>query len=137
LIPAGVQNAEGILSTAYLKDPDDPTWNSDVGMTAWKAFMAKYYPEGSVHESSNIFGYTVAQGLIKVLRQCGDDLSRENIMARAANLKGFVPDLVLPGIAVNTSPTDYYPFEPLQMQKFEGSKQDHRWERFGETISGR
>ena len=137
IIPAGVQNAVGILSTAYLKDADDPAWTDDVGMTAFRAFMAKYYPDGSVHDSSNIYGYTVAQGLIQVLKQCGDDLSRENVMRQAANLKRFVPDLVLPGIVVNTSPTDFFPFDSMQMLRLQGAKLDRRWERFGDIISDR
>jgi len=133
MTPAGIQNGQGIISSAYLKDADDPAWANDKAMNDWRAFMAKYYPEGNVHDGGNVYGYTVAQGLIQVLKQCGDDLSRENIIRQAANLKDFTPDLVLPGIKVNTSPTDYYPIESEQLIKFEG---DH-WVRFGEILSSR
>ncbi len=133
MIPAGLENGQGIVSSFYLKDSSDPAWANDKGMNDWRAFMAKYYPEGNVNDGSNVYGYTVAQGLIQVLKQCGDDVSRENIMRQAANLKDFVPDLVLPGIKVNTSPTDFYPIESVQMQKFQGKT----WVRFGEVISDR
>ncbi|HEX7926443.1 MAG TPA: ABC transporter substrate-binding protein, partial [bacterium] len=131
LTPAGLENSKGLISTAYLKDPVDPEWASDADMKEWKAWMGKYYPDGNLADASNVFGYVVAQGLIQVLKQCGDDLTRENVMKQAASLKNFAPKLVLPGITVNTSPTDYYPFEQEQLIKFNGKS----WERFGKILS--
>jgi branched-chain amino acid transport system substrate-binding protein len=131
MIPAGVENGQGLISSFYLKDADDPQWANDPAMLKWRAFMKKYYPEGNEHDGGNVYGYTAAQGITQVLKQCGDDLTRENVMRQAANLKNFEPDLVLPGIKVNTSPTDYYPIEQVQLLKFAGS----RWERFGEILA--
>jgi branched-chain amino acid transport system substrate-binding protein len=131
MIPAGLENGQGLISSFYLKDQADPQWANDAGMLKWRAFMKKYYPEGNVNDGSNIYGYTVSQGIIQVLKQCGDDLTRENVMRQAANLKNFEPDLTLPGIKVNTSPTDYYPIQQVQLLKFAGN----RWERFGDILS--
>jgi branched-chain amino acid transport system substrate-binding protein len=133
MIPAGVENGQGILSSFYLKDSSDPQWANDPGMNKWRAFMNKYYPEGNQNDGNNIYGYTVAQGLVQVLKQCGDDLTRENVMRQAANLKDLELDLLLPGIKVNTSPTDFYPIEQVQLLKFVGS----RWERFGSILTDR
>jgi branched-chain amino acid transport system substrate-binding protein len=131
IIPAGIDRAQGLLSSFYLKDADDPAWANDPGLNAWRSFMQKYYPQGSLHDGSNIFGYTAAQALVQVLRQCGDTLTRENVMRQAANLKNVELDLLLPGIKLNTSPTDYFPVEQAQMQRFVGT----RWERFGPIVS--
>ncbi len=125
--PAGFENAQGIISSAFLKDPTDPQWRDDPGMKDWSAFMDKYYPEGNKTDSSNVFGYIAAKVLVQVLTQCGDDLTRGNVMAQAANLKHFTVDQLLPGITVNTSPTDFHPLEQLQMMRFEGEK----WVLFG------
>jgi len=133
MTPAGLENGQGIISSFYLKDADDPQWAKDPNMEKWRAWMGKYNPDANVHDGNNVYGYTVAQGLIQVLKQCGDDLTRANVMRQAANLKNFVPDLVLPGIKVNTGPTDYYPIEQVQLLKFVGS----RWERFGEILADR
>ncbi len=133
MIPAGLENGQGLISSFYLKDYADPQWANDKGMLAWESFMKKYYPEGNLNDGSNIYGYTVAQGLIQVLKQCGDDLTRENVIRQAANLKDFEPSLVLPGINVNTSPTDFYPIEQVQLLKFEGK----RWVRFGDILADR
>jgi len=130
LVPAGLENSQDIISSAYLKDPDDPAWAKDPGMEKWRAWMAKYYPDGNAHDVFNVFGYTVAQTMVQALKQCGDDLTRENVMRQAANLKNFEPDLTLPGIKVNTSPTDYYPVEQVQLIKFVGKT----WERFGQIL---
>ena len=121
----------GLVSTQYLKDPLDAAWDNDAGMKDWKAFMAKYYPEGDLKDASNVFGYTVAQGLVQVLKQCGDNLTRENVMRQAANLKDLQLPLALPGIKVNTSPTDFAPFQQEQMVRFDGKQ----WVRFGEIMS--
>jgi branched-chain amino acid transport system substrate-binding protein len=131
LTPAGLDKSVGLISTQYLKDPLDSTWASDKGMNDWKAFMAKYYPDGDLKDASNVFGYTAAQGLAQVLKQCGDNLTRENVMRQAANLKNFEPTLILPGIKVNTSPTDFAPIQQEQMVRFNGKE----WVRFGDIMS--
>jgi branched-chain amino acid transport system substrate-binding protein len=132
LKPAGFENAEGIYSTGYLKDQNDPQWKDDPGMKKWFAFMDKYYPEGDKTSSFNVYGYTVAQNLHKVLLAAGKNLTREGVMKAAANMKDLELDLLLPGIKVNTSPTDFYPIEQNQMMRFKGGK----WEFFGPIISG-
>ena len=131
LTPAGLDKSVGLISTQYLKDPLDDAWKNDQGMNDWKAFMAKYYPEGDLKDASNVFGYTAAQGLVQVLKQCGDNLTRENVMRQAASLKDLQLPLALPGILVNTSPTDFAPFQQEQMVRFDGKQ----WVRFGEIMS--
>jgi branched-chain amino acid transport system substrate-binding protein len=132
LKPAGFENATGILSTYYLKDPTDPTWKDDPAIKQWASFMDKYFPEGDKTSSFSVYGYLTAQTMVQVLKQCGDELTRENVMRQAANLKDFAPDLLLPGIKINTSPTDYYPIEQMQMSRFNG---DHGV-LFGPVIAG-
>ncbi len=132
LKPAGLENAKGILSTGYLKDQTDPQWANDPGFKNWVAFMDKYFPDGDKTSSFTGYGYTVAQTLVQVLKQCGDNLTRENVMKQAANLKDLQQDLFLPGIKINTSPTDFYPLDQNQMMKFNGE----RYEYFGPVISG-
>jgi ABC-type branched-subunit amino acid transport system substrate-binding protein len=132
LKPAGLEFARDIISTAYLKDPTDPAWNNDPGVQAWRAFMDKYYPDGDKTNSNNIYGYAVAQTMVQVLRQCGDDLTRDNVMKQAASLKNFSSDVLLPGITINTSPDDYFPIEQMQLMKFNGTS----WELFGDIITG-
>jgi branched-chain amino acid transport system substrate-binding protein len=132
LKPAGMENAKDIVSTAYYKDPTDPTWKDDVGFKHWAEFMAKDFPEGDKSSSFTVYGYSVAQTLVQVLKQCGDNLTRENVMKQAANLKDFEPEMLLPGIKVNTSPTDFYPIEQMQLMRFNGQ----RWELFGPVLSG-
>ncbi len=129
--PAGYENDQGILTTAYLKDPKDPTWKNDAPMNEWRAFMTKWYPEGDQDDASTVFAYGVAKGLEQVLRQCGDDLTRENIMKQAANLN-FEIGIYLPGTKIKTSPTDFAPLEQLQMMRFKGES----WELFGPLMSG-
>ncbi|MBR1221772.1 ABC transporter substrate-binding protein [Bradyrhizobium sp. U87765 SZCCT0131] len=131
LKPAGLENAQGIISVNYGKDPGDPTWDKDPGMTKWRAFMDKYYPEGDKNSSFNTYGYGVAQLLEIVLRQCGDDLTRENVMRQVASLKNVNTDLALPGITITTSPTDFRVIKQLQMIRFKGE----RWESFGPIIN--
>jgi branched-chain amino acid transport system substrate-binding protein len=130
--PAGTENAQGIISSAYLKDPTDPQWNNDAGMKAWNEFLDKYYPEANRADASVMYGYTVAQGLVHVLKACGDDLTRANIMKQAASIKELELGGLLPGIKVNTSATDFAPISQLQLMKFKGET----WERFGEILSG-
>ena len=129
--PAGYEASQGILSTNYLKDPKDPQWKNDPAMNEWRAFMNKWYPEGDQEDASTVFGYGVAKGLEQVLRQCGDDLTRENVMRQAANLN-FEIGIYLPGTKIKTSPTDFAPLEQLQMQRFEGET----WQLFGPLMSG-
>jgi ABC-type branched-subunit amino acid transport system substrate-binding protein len=129
--PAGYENDQDILSTNYLKDPKDPTWKNDPAMNEWRAFMNKWYPEGDQDDVSTVFGYGVAKGLEQVLKQCGDDLTRENVMRQAANLN-FEIGIYLPGTRIKTSPTDFAPLEQLQMMRFKGES----WELFGPVMSG-
>jgi branched-chain amino acid transport system substrate-binding protein len=129
--PAGYENDQGILSTAYLKDPTDAQWKNDPGMNEWRAFMTKWYPEGDQADASTVFGYGVVQGLVQVLKQCKDDLTRENVMRQAANLN-FEIGIYLPGTRIKTGPTDYAPLEQLQMMRFK----DESWELFGPIMSG-
>ena len=133
LKPAGLDTSQGILSAYYAKDGSDPQWDNDEGMQRFTAFLAKYAPDYSRNDISTVYGYGVAQAMVQVLRQAGDDLTRANVMKQAANLKNFVPDIVLPGIRLDTSPSDHYPIEQLQMMRFRGDK----WELFGPVISGR
>ena len=132
LKPAGLDNAQGILTTAYIKDPTDPQWKNDAGYKDWLAFMDKYHPEGDKTSSFTVYGYTVAQALAQVLKQAGDDLTRENVMKQAANLKSVTLPMLLPGVAMNTSANDFYPLEQMQMSVFKGES----FERFGPVISG-
>ena len=132
LKPAGFEISKGILSTNYVKDATDPTWKDDPGYKEWLAFMDKYYPDGDKTNSFVVEGYIAAQALVQVLQQCGDDLTREHIMSQAANLHALALPMLLPGITVNTSPTDFAPIKQLQMMRFTGE----RWERFGAIING-
>ena len=130
LKPAGLEKAVGVISTQYLKDPTDPQWVNDPAIKEWKAFMAKYYPEGNLADASNVYGYAVAQTMEQVLKQAGNDLSRANIMKQAANLKNFRTELLLPGIRINTSATDFAPIESEQLIRFDGEK----YIRFGAIL---
>jgi branched-chain amino acid transport system substrate-binding protein len=130
--PAGFENAQGILSAAYAKDGADPQWDNDPGMKKFFAFLEKYYPDANRLDGAVVFGYGVAQTLVKVLEVCGDNLTRENVMKQAASLKDFAPDTLLPGVTINTSATDFAPIEQLQMMRFKGEK----WELFGDIIGG-
>ena len=130
LTPAGLDKSVGIISTQYLKDPTDKAWENDPAMVKWTAFMKKYYPEGSLTDASNLYGYAVAQTLVQTIKQCGDNLTRENVMRQAANLKDLELDVALPGIKINTSPTDFAPIESEQLIRFDGKQ----WVRFGEVI---
>jgi branched-chain amino acid transport system substrate-binding protein len=130
--PAGFENAQGILSAAYAKDGADSQWDNDPGMKKFYAFLEKYYPEANKLDGSVVFGYGVAQTMVKVLEMCGDDLTRANVMKQAASLKDFAPDTLLPGVKITTTATDFAPIEQLQMQRFKGEK----WELFGDIISG-
>jgi branched-chain amino acid transport system substrate-binding protein len=129
--PAGFDNAQGIISSAYLKDPTDPQWKNDAGMKAWHEFLDKYFPEANRADASVMFGYTVAQAMVHVLKACGDNLTRENVMKQAASIKDLELGGLLPGIKANTSATDFAPLSQLQLQRFKGDT----WEQFGDIIS--
>jgi branched-chain amino acid transport system substrate-binding protein len=129
--PAGMEASQDIISSAYLKDPTDPQWKEDAGMKGWNAFLDKYFPEADRADASVMYAYTVAQGLVYVLKNCGDDLTRENIMKQAAAIKNLELPGLLPGIKVNTSATDFAPISSVQLMKFKGQT----WDRFGEIIS--
>ena len=132
LKPAGFENAQDLLSAAYAKDGADPQWDNDEGMKKFYGFLAKYAPDANRTDASVVYGYGQAQTVVQVLKQAGDELTRANIMKQAANLKDFEPDTLLPGVKINTSATDFYPIEQLQMQRFKGEK----WDPFGPIISG-
>jgi len=132
LKPAGLENARGILAANYLKEPGDPLWSNDPAYGEWLDFMDRYFPDGDKNSTYSIYGYTVAQTLVQVLKQCGDQLTRDNVMKQAANLKGLRLGMLLPGIAINTSATDYAPIEQMQMIRFSGE----RWEPFGPVLTG-
>jgi ABC-type branched-subunit amino acid transport system substrate-binding protein len=129
--PAGLENSKGVISTNYGKDPLDPAWKDDAGMKKYFEFMAKYFPDGDKDSSFNTYGYSTAQLMVHVLKECGDNLTRENVMKQATSLKNVQLDLSLPGIVGSTSPTDYRVNKQLQMMKFDGQ----RWELFGPIIT--
>ncbi|UYN94068.1 MAG: ABC transporter substrate-binding protein [Enhydrobacter sp.] len=131
LKPAGFENSQGIVTAAYLKDPTDKQWDNSDDMKAWRVWMAKYNPSASLADGFNVYAYAVSYTLHKTLEQCGNELTRANLMKQAANLKKLTVPLLLPGITVNTSPTDYYPIQSERLQRFEGET----WELFGEVMS--
>jgi branched-chain amino acid transport system substrate-binding protein len=129
--PAGFENGQGIISSSYLKDVSDPQWKDDAGVKAFDEFLAKYFPEGNRIDVNLMYGYTVAQGLVHVLKNCGDNLTHENVMKQAASIKDLELGGLLPGVKINTSATDFAPISQLQLMKFKGES----WERFGEILS--
>jgi branched-chain amino acid transport system substrate-binding protein len=132
LTPAGLDKSVGIISSAYLKDATDSKWANDKAIAEWRQFMNKYYPEGNQADVFNVYGYTVAMTIAQVLKQCGDNLTRENVMRQAANMKGFRVETLLPGIAISTSAADFAPIEQVQLERFNGKQ----WELFGEVMGG-
>ncbi|UPJ59528.1 ABC transporter substrate-binding protein [Bradyrhizobium sp. 192] len=130
--PAGFENAQGIISSQYFKDPTDAQWKTDPAMIAWNEFLDKYYPEANRADASVMYAYIVSQGLVHVLKACGDNLTRENIMKQAANIRDYEPAGLLPGIKVNTSASDFAPISQVQLIRFKGE----HWERFGDILSG-
>ena len=130
LQPAGLEKSVGLITALHYKDPTDPQWKNDSAMMNWIAFMKKYYPEGDIKEGYNVWGYAAAQTLVQVLKQCGDNLTHENVMRQAANLKNLEIPVLLPGIRINTSPTDFYPIKQIQLARFDGK----RWVLFGDVI---
>ncbi len=132
ITPAGPEKAVGMLSTAYLKDPTDPIFNDDAGMKEWRTFMAKYMPDGDVTDASYVFAYAVSKTMLQVLKQCGGDFSRANVMKQAESLHDLELPVVLPGIKVNTSHTDHRPITSMQFMKWDGKT----WVRFGDLLTG-
>jgi branched-chain amino acid transport system substrate-binding protein len=132
MLPAGPANGVGIISSAYVKDPTDPSWDNDAGMKEWRSFMAKYYPDGDVKDGGNVSGFAFTHTMLHVLKQCGNDLSRENMMKQATNLQDVENPMLLPGIKLNTSPTNYHPIRQLQLMRWTGKT----WDRFGDVIAG-
>ncbi|MCC8984619.1 ABC transporter substrate-binding protein [Bradyrhizobium acaciae] len=130
--PAGVEAGTGIISTAYVKDPDDPAWKDDPGMKGWRDFMTRYVPEGDQHDTNYVNAYNSAMALEAVLKACGDDLSTENILRQAFAIKQLELPMLLPGIKVNTSPSDHVPVDQMQLMRFNGKT----WDRFGELQTG-
>jgi branched-chain amino acid transport system substrate-binding protein len=131
IVPAGVEKAVGVITASYLKDPTDTQWANDAGSLEWLAFLDKYYPGADRTDVNNVYGYTSAQTLVQVLKQCGNDLSRENIMRQATSLDIALP-MLQPGIRVKTGAEDYYPLKQMRLVKFDG----HGWIPFGDPISG-
>jgi ABC-type branched-subunit amino acid transport system substrate-binding protein len=130
LQPAGLENSIGVISTSFLKNAGDPAWKDDPGMKEWLAFMDKYYPDGNKEDGTALFGYAAAETMVQVLKQCGDDLSRENIMRQAASLKDFRGSILLPGIAINTGPDDFRPIKQMRLVQFDGGT----WQPIGDMI---
>jgi branched-chain amino acid transport system substrate-binding protein len=128
--PAGVEKAKGVLSTGFVKDPTDPQFQNDADFREWLAWMKKYFPDGSLEDPQNAVGYAQAQTMVQVLKQCGDDLTRENVMRQAANLKHFHPAMLIDGVDLTTSPTNYEPMRRLRMVRFDGE----RFTYFGEIV---
>jgi hypothetical protein len=129
--PAGLENGTGIFTSQYIKDPTDPQWVNDPGMKEWAEWMKKYYPGGNIADAFNVYGYSVAQTVVAMLKQCGDNLTRENVMKQASNLDMTLP-MLLPGVNIKTSADDFYPIEREQLAKFDGKT----WVLFGK-IYGR
>jgi branched-chain amino acid transport system substrate-binding protein len=132
LKPAGFENATGIISAAYMKDETDPKWASEPDSKEWAAFLDKYMPDADKSDAGIAVGYSVARTLVHVLKACGDNLTRENVMKQAASLKDFDPGLLLPGIKINTSASDFSPIQQLQLMRFNGKS----WELFGPVMNG-
>jgi branched-chain amino acid transport system substrate-binding protein len=132
LRPAGFGNAEGIFSAGYTKDATDPAWNNDPAFQEWSAFMDQYYPGGDKTDNLTVTSYAAAQTLVQVLEQCGDDLTRENVLRQATNLHELRLGMLLPGITINTGPTDYAPLKQMQMMRFTGE----HWKLFGPIMNG-
>jgi branched-chain amino acid transport system substrate-binding protein len=130
LKPAGFDASQGIISTAYMKDPTDASWKDDAGFRKWSDFVDRYMPGADKTNGNIVTGYSDAQTMVTVLKNCGDNLTRENVMKQAASLNGIQQDMLLPGVTINTSPTNFGPIQQEQLMAFKGD----RWERFGEVY---
>ena len=131
LVPAGLDKSVGLLTLQYYKDPNDSQWKDDPAMLEWRAFMGRYYREGDPKDNSNLYGYLTAQTMVHILKQCGDDLSRDNVMRQAANIKNLKLPLLLPGMSLNTSPNDYFLIKQAHLARFTGTQ----WKLFGELLT--
>lgn len=131
LKPAGVEKAAGIVSAAFVRDPADPQWQGDGALRDYRAWLRQYLPEANPDDMVNVTGYSIAQTLVQVLKLCGDDLSRENVMRHAASLNDLELPMLLPGVRIRTSGDDYFPIEDVQLMRFDGAK----WVRFGDAPS--
>jgi len=132
LKPAGLENSKDIISAGYLKDATSPALKDDPGLKNWAAFVDKYMPDANKADGNLVYGYSVAQTMVQVLKQCGDNLTRENIMKQAANLKDLQLEMAMPGVKINTSPSNFHPFDQMQLMKFDGES----WQFFGPVITG-
>lgn len=130
LKPAGLENSVGVISTSFLKDANDPVWKNDPGVQEWSLFMNEYYPSGNRDDSATVYGYAAAETLVQVLKQCGDDFSRENIMRQAASLKNYQAPMMLPGISINTDADNFRPIRTMRLVQFDG----HTWQPIGDVI---
>ena len=132
ILPAGAEKAVGLVSNAYYKDPTDPVWKDDPGLAQWRAVMQKYLPDAHFNDALYVYGYSAGMTTIACLRQCGNDFSRENLMRQATNMKNVEIPTLLPGIRINTSPTNYHTIGQVQMMRWDGKS----WVLFGEVLSG-
>ena len=130
LNPAGIENSAGAISATFLKDPSDPAWKDDPAIKNWLSFMDKYYPSGDKGSSAALYGYAAAETLVQVLKQCGDDLSRENVMRQAASLRDYEPSGLLPGIKINTGPENFRPIKQMRLVRFDG----RTWQPIGDVL---
>jgi branched-chain amino acid transport system substrate-binding protein len=130
--PAGLENCKGIITDNSFKDPTDPEWKNDAGYKWWVGFMDKYVPGGDKSDNGNVYGSSIAATTVEMLKQCGNDLSRENVMKQAANLQHFPLPMLQPGITLNTSPTDFAPIKQVRMERFDGQ----RFRGFGPILTG-
>jgi len=131
LKPAGLENSKDIITAAYLKDPTDPQWETAPDFIEWKAWMGKYMPGANLSDASYVYAYAVSATMRHVLTQCGDLLTRENLMKQAASMKNLTVPLLLPGIKINTSPTDFYPIQAVRLARFDGET----WRLFGDVLA--
>jgi branched-chain amino acid transport system substrate-binding protein len=128
--PAGFDNGQGVMTAYYIKDPTDKQWDNDDEMKMWRAYMAKYMPQANQADANYVFAYAVATLMREILKKCGDELTHENVMKQAANFQNMRLPLLLPGINISTSPTDYYPIQAVQLSRFKGDS----WELFGDIL---
>ncbi|MBR0691800.1 ABC transporter substrate-binding protein [Bradyrhizobium lablabi] len=128
--PAGMDKSQGVVSAAFLKDPSDPAWKDDPAIKEWAAFVTKYYPQGNINDSSALYGYAAAETLVQVLKQCGDDLSPENVMRQATSLKDYQPSVMLPGITINTTTSNFRPIQHMRLMQFDG----RTWQPIGDVL---
>ena len=130
LTPAGLDKSVGLITAIYLMDPADPQWKNDPAFKAYKVWFEKYFPQGDINDGFNVAGYVIAEGVVQVLKMCGDDLSRENVMKQMASIKDLTVPMMLPGIKWNTAPDDFFLIESAQLARFDGKE----WKLFGKVL---